>query len=173
MQLLVFRDLVVTRPSVSSSRSLITLVCRMGSRPRALWQLLNNSFQVDISQDTLSSTIQLLTHLAWPSPAHSSLSHSPGQRRGHCQKLCWTRDKHSHNIKWGLTGPDMFVVNALLPYVPSFIQRFPDNQQLSTSFENFVKVLDWAKWLDIAKVYLSLFWRIVAVLVNLPVSTCS
>lgn len=64
VQLLVFRDLVVTRPSVSSSRSLITLVCRMGSRLRALWQLLNNSFQVDISQDTLSLTIQLLTHLA-------------------------------------------------------------------------------------------------------------
>lgn len=81
---------LVIRSSESSCRSLLTSVWRMGWRPRAQWQLLNNFFLVDINQSFLSSIIQWLTHLIWPSPAHSSPFYSQGQSKGPSQKLCWT-----------------------------------------------------------------------------------
>lgn len=160
-QLRVLGNVVVMRSSAFSSRSLITLMFRIRSRPKALWQRpkeflpgwhQSRLFKFHCSSDLLQSTAFYLVH--------------KDSARVFIRTFLNSRDQHSSKINWGLAGLGIFLVKHcfLISHFHLEVSHQPATWWFSSEY---CHVPDWAKYWISPKSIFPPFLNFNAILVNL------
>lgn len=147
-QLWILGNLVVTRPSASSSRSLITLMHRMGWRCRTLipsWVTSVRALQVPLFSYKI---LQIQIHRNFSSPQFSNLFTRTVWAS--LSELCWTPETDVVRKQ-----SDAQVTLARLPHFPASFGGFLTSSNLMVHRRILSKFQTKVKWLDITNVCLS------------------